>query len=251
MVDAKTTQVQITIDGSKAAHNKSRPSKDGTDSYSKILENLKNIPPEIPRVAIRINGNKSNTDSLEDFLNDLKEKGLWPQKRDIIKLSFAYMRPYKSKSSASQDSFFDVLESNIAGRRFNQLRKKILSETYNIEIKDSFEYPVPSPMICTTTHNPYGLVIDPFGRIYKCWEDVGKKYRQLGSIFEEYEILRRKLYDNPTINFNRLTDVNECIDCKFLPICSTCPVRFLDKENYMFCTNWKYELEELFTEQYY
>ena len=62
-------------------------------------------------------------------------------------------------------------------------------------------------------------VIGPRGEIYKCWEDVGIKEREIGSVYEE-RFTNQSLLEKYVLNGSHMNNP-ECWECRLLPICKT------------------------------
>jgi len=87
------------------------------------------------------------------------------------------------------------------------------------------------------------------GKIYKCWEIIGKKEYAIGKLIDDkienvnIEVLNRQLYGADPL------DDKTCSRCSYLPIChGGCPVHrieneFEDKNNDV-CTNRKGYMKE-------
>lgn len=67
-----------------------------------------------------------------------------------------------------------------------------------------------------------GFVIGANGELYKCFEDIGNKEREVGNINNKNSF-NENLLTKYLIGADQMSD-KECIDCKLLPICNgVCP----------------------------
>lgn len=67
---------QITIDGTRETHNKSRPLRNGNGTYDRIFENLQNCIDLLPMVSLRINVSKNNVTAINDISDKICALGL-------------------------------------------------------------------------------------------------------------------------------------------------------------------------------
>jgi len=88
------------------------------------------------------------------------------------------------------------------------------------------------------------FVIDTFGYLYKCWDEIGLREIAIDNI-KNYENFNFQYKKNYTKWFdNNIFDDKECVDCFYLPICmGGCPF-FKLKHKTNHCMYWKYNLEK-------
>ena len=251
LVKNKITKVQITIDGDELTHNILRPCIDKKkNSYKMILNALQCLPSNI-EVTLRVNCNKNVIDTIPRLLQDLDQYGIWPDKAKQVKIKLARIRYYPNSRGKKSDFLTE--------RDFYNFEMKFRYQLYQYahdwakrkgskSPKLLFRYPALSSFICATTHYPNGFAMDQYGFLYKCWDYVNDPKHRLHHINKPY----REIFDNPQcvnlLNYSKLCD-NDCIACKFLPICnSDCPIARL--ENRKQCCEWKYYLSDFLIQQY-
>lgn len=61
------------------------------------------------------------------------------------------------------------------------------------------------------------FIIDPSGNLYKCWVDIGKKDKIIGSIFV-LKLTNPTLFAKYMIGCDMHTDP-KCVDCFLFPVC--------------------------------
>ena len=90
--------------------------------------------------------------------------------------------------------------------------------------------------VCTN-----GIVIDPLGDFYKCWDNIGDKTLVVGSVNTGFDY---------TCNLTKWTTYeflhdSECVNCKVLPVCmGGCPHRAL-KNGQKRCNPIRYTVNDM------
>ena len=195
--------MQITIDGTKESHDRTRCFKaDGKGSFDTIYNNIKLVRERIPncRISIRVNINKENK---KDFVEIYKKI-----EKDFNKDPYIYVYP----------GF--IREETCDGKKLqdNCIQTKDIPELYEFFKAHGIEQPIfprrkqRGCMIFSQNSH----IIGPEGEIYKCWNDVTKPDRVIGNISDAS-------LDNPTLFTQYMTHStpyrDECRDCKVFPIC--------------------------------
>lgn len=218
--DHHVTHVQVTVDGPKQTHNRHRPLKNPkATNYETILENLANKPEEIS-VTVRVNVDYEVADNIEILFDDLRTKGIWPQRYKEFTMDFAWLRTYEEANEANTSLRIPDYEwDNV---KFELKKKKI--DYYNRWAKQyglkpgklSFELKKPSYQDCLSATSPFVLVIDADGYISKCWESVHQENKRIQHISEKFDITKY----SRALAFNRFDLLPDCQDCKYLPFCT-------------------------------
>ena len=196
--DVNLNFLQITIDGTKEIHDKSRIHKSGIGTYDKIVHNVDMILDIMPKcnVSIRVNIYKGNEDIYPVIYNELHDR--WKSKNCIIYPAIVMNQGACSSSCLSP--------SNRAQFYLNLYKK--------------YGYPVEfTPQIklgsCDAIYeNTY--VVDPDGFLYKCWADIGIKSRSIGNVIEGVSNL--EYVSAYMISSDKFSD-ETCLNCKIFPIC--------------------------------
>ena len=102
----------------------------------------------------------------------------------------------------------------------------------------SYQYPYPKNNYCGADHIN-SFVIDPKGTLYRCWHDLGIEELSVGSVIDDSPRNSNRLFQFMT---NDITVLEECSECKFLPIClGGCPN--MSNTNDKKCCQEKFTLE--------
>lgn len=200
---ANLGSMQITLDGNKNRHNKTRCFKsDGSPSFDLIYSKLEMIRKLIPscRINIRVNIDKS---CLHDY----------------VEISNLISNDFADDSKINVYPGF-IREETTDGRSFHshcvQTADLIKVNKYFKEhgIKTSI-FPERKQRGCMIfTRHSY--IIGPEGEIYKCWNDVSTPERVVGHI-NNPQLNNSSLLTKYMIESSPFRD--ECKDCNIFPIC--------------------------------
>lgn len=198
--------LQITIDGNKFTHNKSRILKNGGSSFEKIVENIDMAVELMPNccIGVRTNIGLLNKDEYVDLYNELSKR--WKGKNCSIYHSFIVDNSYYSNCNKQCSQELSTKEKN----------DFIVNLAKNGIVKKELIYPQRDCSLYTCTNNN-SFVIDPLGYLYKCWADVGIYERSVGNLVNgitNYDIFSRFM-----VGSDKFADVN-CRKCTYLPICN-------------------------------
>lgn len=205
LAEKKLNYLQITIDGNKHTHNKTRILKNGGSSFERIIENIDMATELMPdcNIGIRTNIGKTNREEYIDLYNELSER--WKGKNCNIYHSFVI-----------DNSFYATYDKQcpfeLSTNEKNDFTVKLAQ---NKVIKKKSLYSQLDCKFYTCTDNN-AFVIDPQGYLYKCWADVGMKERSMGNLVDgitNYDIVSQFI-----IGSDKFAD-NKCRKCSYLPIC--------------------------------
>ena len=160
--------IQITIDGNRDFHNRSRRHKLGIPTFDIILENIENVFTYIPscHVTVRVNLREENKYQFPSLYKNLRQR--WKGQNYSVDLAFVN----------------DVNSSCNVACLPNRGKVSLLKElSKKFGIDDIQTTIAPQVGGCTATC-VNSVIIGPEGEIYKCWVDVGKPQKVVDSIFE-------------------------------------------------------------------
>lgn len=228
--ELKITGIQITLDGAQKVHDARRPLANGKGTYNRIVDNLVEATRYFDNIQIRINVDKSNMKSIEKILDDIERLNL--KKKIFLYLGFVVETNDCYKESVCLKS---AEYSEINHEFINSLHIRGFSTNITTI------YPTIKRNFCGADLMSSN-VVDPYGRLYKCWHDIGISELSIGSIMGKENVqpsqntyLSYMMYDP--------TEDEECIDCKLLPVCmGGCPRKRIDKTEDR-CIEQKYTIE--------
>jgi len=212
--DCNLQKIQITVDGNKEYHNKSRIHKSGKPTYDTIMQNIENVFQYMPncQVILLVNLHSQNKDTFPALYKELKER--WGNKNYSINVAFVNDVNNSCKVACLAD------KGKISFARS-------LYETYGIKDIDISTQPQIGGCTASCTNS---YVIGPSGEIYKCWVDVGKKERIVSNVFDGK--LSNYILPSYTVGADMFSDA-KCKDCVFMPICDGgCIVRRYNQKHY-------------------
>ena len=193
--------IQITLDGKESDHDKRRYLRDGSGTFSTIMNNIMNLRGKDFILDIRSNIDSENAKGYEDLERELKAI------KDInVRLYPAVTEKINERNLERNELYMD----NCAYTEFvNDGRDNGYIDSYVCEVEDNRCY------FCSAELE-HTYVIDEEGNVYKCWDEIGKS-----------ESICFNLLDIDNINYKALLkymggdplDREECKTCVFLPIC--------------------------------
>lgn len=199
--------IQITLDGVEDTHNKSRVSKNGKPSYGKIMDNIDYALKKLPNtyIAIRVNIGALNKDDYPKLRKEIYDR--WGDYRKNIGIHFAFIIDYSCNSSTCFSSRQQIDYVVELYKEYNIITRNILPVNN-------------SGVCCANKHKSF--VIAPDGSLYKCWIDLGKAEKKVGSIFEPEKLTNLALLSE-YFGDDKFNDPI-CLNCSLLPICGgLCP----------------------------
>lgn len=218
LIECKVTTIQITLDGTKEVHDNRRYLKNHGDTFERIILNLLSFKrlveteERFPSIAIRMNIDRSNIEEahkLLDYINSL------PLRRYVV--------PYVAGVYDASD-IEHIL--TLTDSEYWELKKgylnKFAEKGFRVDVQAYYPNRITSNCCCDRIDS---VVIDAYGKIYKCWEEIGFEEACIGQlgINEQYNFPQcyydYMLYD-PTLD-------EECRKCEILPVCmgGGCPIR--------------------------
>ncbi len=214
--DYNLQKIQITVDGNKESHNKSRIHKSGIPTYDTIMQNIENVFRYMPncQVIVRVNLHSENREAFPVLYKELKER--WRNQNYAINVAFVNDVNNSCKVACLADK-----------GKISFVRS--LYENYGIKDIDVSTQPQIGGCTASCTNS---YVIGPSGEIYKCWVDVGKKERIVSNVFDGK--LSNYILPSYTVGSDMFSD-KKCKNCVFMPICDGgCIVRrYNQKHNHV------------------
>lgn len=197
------TRMQITLDGPKDLHDRSRFYPGGRGTYEEIMENLLKLQEKKVKAHLRLTTNKLTAPRMEELLEDLKARGIGLPVDFGITTAWTEGCKSFSENCIRDEELIDILPSlwELAAKR-----------GYSIYVKPSTSY------ISCGSITEHAYVVDPYLDVYNCWDFIGHKELRSGYIDEEN---RLRWENNHFAILSREPWSNErCRECKVLPICN-------------------------------
>ena len=238
--DAQVRVYQITLDGLPEYHDKSRPTKSNRPSFDKIFGNIKAFVNSALFeeyscvVAIRMNINRANFDSIPQFIDFLADEGLGGR----VKLDFCPIVDWgNNNASANSLSIQEFAE------------KEIEWMVHGITRGFKFDVLVPKRRygVCMVI-DKQSEVYDAYGNIYPCYElPYTPGYEDganlIGNVKEPE--LAKAVSDVPLRNWNETVREKQfgCNKCTYFPVCGGgCPKSWLAGN--VPCPSFKFNMDQ-------
>lgn len=225
LMQVGVNRFQITLDGDAENHDKLRTLKGGYPTFDKIYNNLLEIsarskPDDDFIITIRGNFLRSSIKNCKKLL-DMFKKDFSHDSHFRI-----YFRPVYNFETDRND--IDSIDENICGIEEgiilqNELAFSSLDGTENVLDKISNPLPQPTHSWCTSIYKN-SHIIGYDGSIFSCDTMIVDKEKAIGIIDKEGKIVlnenanfwKKSIFEN----LETLRETSEdCIKCKFLPIC--------------------------------
>lgn len=173
-------RVQISLDGNRDLHDKSRVPVSGQGTFDRILGNISMLVERKTKVSLRINLSRRTLGSVPQLIQELKSKNILDNNYVGI-----YASPlHDNIAEVDATDFMDLSELSAQVFRLGidlehpvSLRANEMSYLFNLEKGLGLTH----TCFCMQTMQRT-LVIDPFGDMYACFEEAGYPEFRVGRI---------------------------------------------------------------------
>lgn len=207
-------EIQVTLDGGKEHHDKSRIGPNGEPTFDKIIKNVHQLVSKNISVTIRINCQKETMSSLTSLMDRLNKEGLlgnqhvtcyvWPVHSNYVTTSCAnlehkqlaeFIRKYNLKLDDSID-------------RWKKTLKRVCNATSGL--------PLQRTVYCMKC-KPNSFAYDASESLYLCYDECGRKSKRCGYIDGEGQVVFLKEYYD---SYNRVVSaIEKCKECNLALLC--------------------------------
>lgn len=221
-------KLQVTVDGVGTVNDRRRIHKDGLPTYDRILNNVELALQRGVRISLRVNVGRENISEIGALIEDLRVRGFIDKEKE---------RAAEENSKRGEFSYYFKATNNDSRPEKNVSEKDIIDELMKndftameaIELQSQYSVPAhtlrqlfaketmpnPSPVYCGSEQGM--LVIDPFGRLYSCWDIVSKEDTAVGFTDEQSGRF--------LMNFSKAKWRTRTSD--LMPACAACPYVFI------------------------
>jgi uncharacterized protein len=198
---------QITLDGDKELHDRTRSAGGGRSSFETILGNIEAAAPYID-VKLRIHVAPFNVDRVKALLLDLSSRGVEKIVKEVYFAPLFHYKPAPQERQFKSDTkrFFDA-------ESFAAVELELFAELKRLGM------PMPdllrAPFSVCTAVRENAAVVGPSGKLYKCYFELDKPSRSVGD-------LQNRMPASDKLNRwldHEIARDDECKTCKFLPVC--------------------------------
>ena len=204
--DLRISFVQVTLDGAAATHDRRRTLRGGGATYERILRNIDMLVASSwkGRCALRVNVDRANQAEYAALYTELVER----YRGKAVTVYPARVTTFEGHSYV-RDRGLRVAEWGAF-----QLERYAAD---GIAQRRGF-YPSSGVHDTCIATSHQGYVVGPGGELYKCWEDVGRQDRVVGSVHAQSYITDSALQACYTIGTDPHGDA-ECLECTLFPVC--------------------------------
>lgn len=196
---------QVTLDGPREVHDARRKLAGGGPTFERIAGNLVEAS-TILACSLRVNVDRDNVAAAVELVEELGRRGLL----GLLPLSFAAVEAVGAVCGAAAERCFGTEEY---ARRELEIHAALLARGV-----DALTIPGPVAGCYCDAESESSFVVDPEGRLYKCWEAVGDERAVVGTVLDDERspeaerLLTRLLARDPL-------DDARCRACSLLPAC--------------------------------
>lgn len=211
---------QITFDGGKSFHDKTRAFHDGKGSFDLIIRNLEEIYKICSELSylfcIRINFLKSNYESVKPLIDQL-HRIFGSDLRYRI-----YCRPvydFETTRSCNKSVEGDVFSMHDGLIRQIQFERYISENTPCFDTNFAAYFLPRTRCAWCFEDNAYSFLIGADGHVYKCDTLLGDAKYSIGSLREDGTIAENSSKIDWLVPVFEEKGFKKCTNCKLLPIC--------------------------------
>ncbi|GHS98418.1 radical SAM/SPASM domain Clo7bot peptide maturase [Synergistales bacterium] len=208
LVNNKISSVQVTLDGDRDVHDRRRVLRSGGPTFDVIMKNLRDAAQNDKlRIAIRVNIDRRNRDSIEALIDSLCAAGLGERANFTV-----YFAPVDICSLEC----LKVADEVMPLEEYAALEADLLKMAFTRKLAIP-SMPFRMFSLCGAVR-PNSFVILPNGDVHKCWNTVSDSSQRLCGI-DEIENVSESRLQNDWIRHN-LFSTSECEDCDTLVNCA-------------------------------
>ncbi len=194
---ARPINWQITIDGGRTLHNKTRHTVDMQDTYDTIVANIHRLLAANMQVSVRLNYQNKSMLSFIDVIDSFREYA----GHDECRLSFCFQQIWQDATHCGNtEKYVDTL-----------LDVKKTFKAAGLRVVDNTDIPTRC-----YADKPNCVVINYDGNIYKCTAQDFKEKMSEGYLDEDGEIHNNSRYYE---RMNSKYANKHCLSCKIYPLC--------------------------------
>lgn len=236
---AMIKEIHISLDGAEAEHNRRRNTKDGKDSYQKIMRGMEKAKDAGLPLNARLITDKQTLKTFPELAKDLEKRGFFDLPKGKFKTSLGRNYELIDESMTQDDllSLDEMYKEYTDLMLINPILKKLhMPNFFGVKkMVDSGEMYVPSFDTCPAGKSEF--VFDASGNIFGCTASCGREGYELGTYFPDLKFDELALKDWKTRN---ILNISECVDCSVGVVCGGgCGVIAKDRNGKVHSANCK------------
>jgi uncharacterized protein len=199
-------RAMITLDGLRETHNKRRVYPSNPDTFSKIFRNIIYFASKGVEITASSVIDTENIDEIIPLIKFFK-KHVEDNKKIKKKIVFSFALLAETSCTRARSRKFLI-------NKETEIRKKIV-EACAFAKKNGFRVGLPHEVIFCEREDKYGFLIDPQGKIYKCFGVLGMPGFSIGNVNQNLD----KIFNNAK-KYTELKIIDDgCQKCCILPLC--------------------------------
>jgi len=206
--EAGAASVQVSIDGIKSHHDKTRVDAKGEGTYDQIIANVKILQGAGVPVSVRAHIDQEFMDNidLQEWVSAIK------QDFDLTKPIWFYVAPVLTSGQGAKAADEKHIESMVS------IYEVFIDNKIPVRLDSMFK---PASSCFVAHENSFSITCE--GEIYKCWQDLAEDNfngHGFGNIYDGINQAKLVNYANSI----DVLDNAECRACEYLPVClGGCP----------------------------
>lgn len=219
----KFNDIQITLDGVNESNDKRRIHKDGLPTYDKIIDNIELALSSGVDVVVRINVDAENINGIGELISYLNDNKFQRKNNETNRHGtlLYYVKATTTENDVSsitdKDVFYKLLDMGMSifeAMKIHGQYSIIFNELVRMIKKDG--YWNFSPFYCAAESGM--IVLDPFGKVYSCWDSVGKRDDIVGVLdCHNNDIVYN--FAKPKWRMRTVDRLSECACCPYVFVC--------------------------------
>lgn len=195
--------LQITLDGSKEQHNRTRILANGNGTYDKVVSNIKLALQRGLPTTVRMNVSPDNIVECLVAKEYIESQG-WGNNNLWFDLQPIFQASHVEHGQLYTSLFYndvDATKKNLTLRHLPPISNFLYN---NIPLK---------PVVKACDAECFYRFYDPFGDVYSCIASVGNKRKRIGTYWPEIS------FEEKSFLTRDITTIPQCRSCKFALLC--------------------------------
>lgn len=215
-------EVQISFDGDKIHHDRSRITHYGKGTFEEIVQNIHKLIKRETKLSLRINTHSKNVDSLDVLWNSLKAEGILDHEN--VSTYAATVEDHQGDQVDSEDLLTRMKLSKIMKTQAHSITSP-QAQVYTL-LKKVFKAEKGITLNRTNycmQNTPQSFLIDHLQDIYGCYEEAGKRHLRAGYFDDQGKVFLNNRYQ--VYQSRHVGNYEPCSKCSVALTCGGgCPV---------------------------
>jgi len=195
--------LQITLDGNRDQHNRTRILANGKGTYDEVMESIKlSLQHGFP-TTVRMNVSANNIDGCLETKKYIEDQ-LWGNDNLMFEIQPIFQASHDEHNQLYSSLFNDDVETTNKNKILENL-PPISNLLYN-------NVPL-RPRVKACGAECYYRFYDPYGDIYSCIASVGDRRKRIGTYWPELS------YEEHSFLNRDITTIPECKNCQYALVC--------------------------------